>query len=439
MLQYQNRVQPRTTEHSKQISQASVACATHGRRTNQDSNNMSNEIAIIKRENVELIVSSVPTAYNENQVSHQRCIDAGNRLIDTIHQQGMDDQLDQQAALYIEKARKTVSKMYDKRSPVTKLFDEIRRQFTTMENDVDPSKKDSVPCQLQKLRNEYAAKKRAEEERRRRAAIIEQQKQASIAKYRTDVEEDYRRVFNGVLNTALNSLTALNKKITLDNFDDMEKQIYAFSSELPEENFSASRSMVILPTNVPSEELEKIRQQVLGKLLPKFREQFDSDIIDRKLELSAFLPSKKQELERADRASAEEAERIRREMQEREAAEAAARERERQEREAKEAAAAQMKQQQNEMAALFDGASASVQTCQPKISVKKKISVLNPEGFLPVLMMWWQEEGCTLSVEELTKTFKKQLTFCEKLANAKEGARFIEDESVIYEDEVNAK
>ena len=400
---------------------------------------MSNEIAIIKRENVELIVSNAPTAYNENQVSHQRCLDAGKKLLDTIHQQGMNDQLDQQAAQFIEKARKTVTKMNDKRAPVTKLFDEIRRQFTTMENEVDPSKKDSLPYQLQQMRNEFAAKKRAEEERRRRAAIIEQQKQASIAKYRTDVEEDYRRVFNGVLNTALNSLTALNQKITLDNFDEMEKQINAFSSELPEANLSASRSMVLLPTNVPADELAKIRQQVLDKLLPKFREQYDSDIIDRKLELSTILPSKKQELERAAKASAEEAERIKREMQEREAAEAAAKERERQEREAKEAAAAQMQQQKNEMASLFDGAAASVQTYQPKTSVKKRINVLNPEGILPILMLWWQEDGCTLSVEELTKTFKKQITFCEKLANAKEGARFIEDESVCYEDEVKAK
>lgn len=400
---------------------------------------MSNEIAIIKRENVEMIVSSAPNAYNENQVSHQRCLDAGNQLLNTIHQQGMNDQLDQQAAQFIEKARKTVSKMNDKRAPVTKLFDEIRRQFTTMENEVDPSKKDSVPYQLQQLRNEFAAKKRAEEERRRRAAIIEQQKQASISKYRTDVEEDYRRVFNGILNNSLNSLTAINQKITLDNFDESEKQINAFSSELPEANFSASRSMVLLPTNVPADELAKIRQQVIDKLLPKFREQYDSDIIDRKLELATILPSKKQELERAAKASAEEAERIKREMAEREAAEAAAKERERQEREAKEAAAAQMQQKQNEMAALFDGASASVQTYQPKTSVKKKISILNPEGFLPVIMLWWQEEGCTLSVEELSKTFKKQLTFCEKLANAKEGARFIEDESVCYEDEVKAK
>lgn len=403
------------------------------------SNNMSNEIAIIKPENVEMIVSSAPNAYNENQVSHQRCLDAGNQLLNTIHQQGMNDQLDQQAAQFIEKARKTVLKMNDKRAPVTKLFDEIRRQFTAMENDVDPSKKDSVPYQLQQLRNEFAAKKRAEQDRLRRAAIIEQQKQASIAKYRTDVEEDYRLVFNGLLNTALNSLAAINLKITLDNFDEMEKQINAFPSVLPESNLSASRSMVLLPTNVPADELAKIRQQVIDKLMPKFREQYESDIIDRKMDLSAILPSKRSELERAAKASAEEAERIKREIQEREASEAAAKERERQEREAKEAAAAQMKQKQNEMASIFDGAAASVQTYQPKTSVKKKISILTPEGFLPVLMMWWKEEGRTLSVDELSKTFKKQLTFCEKLANAKDGARFIDDEAVCYEDEIKSK
>lgn len=411
-----------------------LAWATH-----KQSNIMSNEIAIIKRENVELIVSNAPTAYTENQVSHQRCLDAGNQLLALIHRAGMNDELDQQAAVFIEKSRKTVNKMNEKRAPVTKLFDEIRRQFTSLENDVDPSKKDSVPYQLQQLRNEYAAKKRAEEERRRRAAIIEQQKHASIAKYRTDVEEDYRRTFNGILNNALNSLMSINHKITLDNFEESEKAINAFPAELPESQFSASRSMVLLPTNVPADELAKIRQQVLDSMMPKFREQYNSDIVDRKMELAAFLPSKRTELERAAQASAEEAERIKREMQEREAAEAAARERERLEREAKEAAAAQMQQQQNEMAALFEGASASVQAYHPKTSVKKKISVLNPEGFLPVLMMWWQEEGCTLSVEELSKIFKKQLTFCEKLANAKDGARFIEDESVSYEDEVKAK
>lgn len=400
---------------------------------------MSNEIAIIKRESVELIASSAPVAYNENQVSRQRCVAAGEEILSAIQHEGMTDELDQRAAAYIEKARRTVAKMNDKRAPVTKLFDEIRRQFTTMEADVDPSKKDSVPYRLQQLRNEYAAKKRAEEERRRRAAIIEQQRAASLAKYRADVRDEYRRIANKLLNDALNRLSDIFMRATLDNIDAVGMDIESFRTEISESSFLPGCSMVALPQNVEHDVLTAACTEEVSKVLREAREHYADAVTERKHQLLQILPSKRSELERAAAASAEEAERIKREMQEREAAEAARLEKERQEREAKEAAAAQMQQQQNEMASLFDGASASVQTYQPKTSVKKKISILNPEGFLPVLMMWWQEEGCTLSVEELSKTFKKQLTFCEKLANAKDGARFIEDESVCYEDEVKAK
>lgn len=37
---------------------------------------MSKELAIVKRESVDMIVSAVPTAYADNQVSHQRCLQA---------------------------------------------------------------------------------------------------------------------------------------------------------------------------------------------------------------------------------------------------------------------------------------------------------------------------------------------------------------------------
>ena len=50
----------------------------------------------------------------------------------------MTDEIDKEAALFIEKARKTVRKMNEKRSPVTKLFDDIRREFTVIENAIDP-------------------------------------------------------------------------------------------------------------------------------------------------------------------------------------------------------------------------------------------------------------------------------------------------------------
>ena len=399
---------------------------------------MSTEVAIIKRENVELIASTAPQAYSENQVSRQRCLEAGNTLLATIQHQGMNDELDQQAASYIEKARKTVKKMYDKRSPLTKLFDEIRTNFTSMESDVDPTKKDSVPYQLQQFRNEFAAQKRRQEEERRRAAMIVQQKQASIAKYSTDLEEDYRRVFNGVLNGSLNKLMVINAGITLDNIQQSKEAITNFNTTLDETPFS--RSMVLLPTNVSSEELANIRASVLNRLIENFREQYSSQLSKAKQEYITMLPSKEAELKRAAQAASdEEAERIKREIKAREEAEAAKKEQERIEREKKEAAELEMKKQQSEMSALFNTASVSVPNYQPKTAVKKKLVLLNPEGIMPVLSMWWTEEGYKMTVEELTKMFKKQITYCEKRANDKQNSVTIADESVSYEEEVKAK
>ena len=101
---------------------------------------MSNEIAIIKRENVELIVSSAPNAYNENQVSHQRCLDAGKKLLDTIHQQGMNDLLDQQVMQFIVKEHNSGKSQSE---IVTKL----------MQSGVDIS-------QIRRVRNKYERQRR---------------------------------------------------------------------------------------------------------------------------------------------------------------------------------------------------------------------------------------------------------------------------------------
>ena len=53
--------------------------------------------------------------------------------------------------------------------------------------------------------------------------------------------------------------------------------------------------------------------------------------------------------------------------------------------------------------------------------------------------MWWSKEGQFLPIEELSKIFKKQLTFCEKVANDKDNPEFIKSPFVRYEEEVKAK
>lgn len=398
---------------------------------------MSNEPAIIKKENIETIVSIAPNAYNENQISRQRCLAAGQKLLDAISANGMDDALDQEVATFIEKARKTVVKMNEKRSPLTKLFDDIRRHFTSMENDVDVTKRDTVPYKLQQFRNEYAAKKRAEEERRQRELIITQQRNAAITQYRQNVENDYRSSFNSALNSAVNTLVATYNNTTLENYDSALRTIATIKDTLDESIFNHCHAY--LPTNVGADELEKIRKEVLDKILPSLRSLYTNNICKARDEYKALMPSKKSELERAAQASAEEAERIKREMAEREALEAARIARENQEREERERKQAEVQASTNEMTALFNESAAGVATYQPKTSVKKRIQLLDAEGLLPVFSLWWSEEGHTLPVDELAKMFKKQITFCEKLANRKTEAIYIENEFVCYEDEVKAK
>lgn len=126
-------------------------------------------------------------------------------------------------------------------------------------------------------------------------------------------------------------------------------------------------------------------------------------------------------------------------MEERERKEAEQREKERAEREAKEKAAAELAAQKQEMDGLFGAAEIQVNQYQPKTSVKKRLNVLNSEGFMQVVGMWWAQLGCTLSVAELEKIFSKQLTYCNKLANDKEHPIFIQSEHIEYVDDVKAK
>ena len=397
---------------------------------------ISKELTIVQPENIKLIVSNAPQSMHDNIVSCRRCIEAGENLLEAIQDNGMTDELDLQAAAFIEKSRKTVRKMNERRSPVTKLFDEIRTRFTSIENAIDPAKADTIPYKLQQFRNQYAATKREEEERRRREELARQQAEAARAKLKIDVEEDFKARFQCLIGETVNNLTELDNRVTLENYDEVCGQIKTCSTELPPEWLYNLHSTVHRPLNLPVDEMRKIESEMKEALGKQFKEQYAAEIQDNKDYILDRLPSKKANLERIAKANAEEAARIQAEIEERQRKEAEAQEAERKRKEEEERKKSEAARQQVEMGFLFN-AQAAVQGYQPKMKVSKKIELLNPEGILPVIGMWWRLEGCNLSTQELSKMFKKQITFCEKVAN-KDG-EFIKDESVSYIDDVKAK
>lgn len=398
---------------------------------------MSSELVIIKQENIQTIVYAAPQSYSDNKLSCERCISAGQSILNAITTNGgMTDELDKEVVLFIEKARKTVKKMNEKRSPVTKLFDDIRREFTVIENAIDPTKVDTIPYKLQQYRNQYAAKKRAEEEKRRQEEYKRQQAEQARVKLRQDIEGDFKAQFQTYLNQSINWLTTKDNSVTLENYNTVYSEIKNFSVSLPADWLHNLHTLIRIPGNVSVDELRQFETDIKERLGKQFTDQYTAEIQDNKDFILDRLPSKKANLERMAQADAAEAARVKAEIEERQRKEAEAREAERKRKEEEEKQKAEMERQQAEMNGLFSE-QASMQNYQPKVKVTQKIELLNPEGIMPILSMWWSKEGCTLSVEELSKLFKKQITFCEKLAN--KDSVYIENESVQYIDDVKAK
>lgn len=395
-----------------------------------------NEMAIMKPENMKEIVLAAPQSFELNQKSHDNCVNFGQRILTNIQQQGMNDELDHQAAVFIEKARRTVKAMNERRSPVTKLFDQVRTAFTSMENDIDPSKSGTVGYQLQQLRNQYAAKKRAEEEARRREAEARRQAEEARRRFRQEVEDDLKQQFQYAVNSTINVLTQIDENITLENYDQSVKAIKDIPTELSQDWLTNLKTCARIPAGMEITEVKAIVEETKQRLSKQFSEQYAFEVGQTANYIIDRLPSKKANLEKIAQANAEEAARMKAEMEARQKAEAARIEAERAAREAEEKRKAEMERKTAEMTSLFDG-QAAVSSYQTKTKVTKKIRLLNPEGIMPILSMWWSKEGCTLSVDELSKMFKKQITFCEKLANKEDLT--INDESVEYVEDVKAK
>lgn len=393
-------------------------------------------LPILRQENTLMIIQSAPQVYDKNSLSSQKCSEAGRMLLAVIQQQGMTDHLDQECAAYLEKTKKTLKVMNERRSPFTKLFDQIRSEFTAMENTIDPAKKDSIPFMVQQARNAYAAKKRAEEEAKRQEELRKQQREMALSKYRQDVEDDIRRQFDQLVNRDINFITSLNQDLSLDNYTVTMMKIKALSDTLPIDWAQSLPSYAPNPYGFPDSEVKEI----MDRIFPGLREQYKAEIGEYKDTVLDNMPSKYRELERMAKADAEEKARLKAELEAKEAAELRKIEEERKKKEAEALAAKKVQQQATEMGNLFDAAKITTPAgYQPKTSVKLRVNPLNAQGVLDILGMWWSKEGQYLPVDELIKMFKKQITFVEKLANDKEGKELITTPNVRYDEEVKAK
>lgn len=399
-----------------------------------------NLLPALREENVQMIVKDAPEAYNKNVALSQKCIVAGENLLERIKNGGMTDALDIECSEFMEKTKKALSIMNKRRSPFTQLFDKIRSEFTGMENAINPTNNNSVPFKVQQARNAYAAKKREEEEKKRQEELKRQQHEQSLTKYRQEVEDDIKRQFDQLITKDINFLTELNKNLTLENYTTTLMQVKAVDAVLSKSWASSYQCHAHKPFDITSDEAFNICREVLTRIAPDLEAQYKQEIGDYKDSILDTLPNKYAELERMAKSNAEEQAKIKADLEAKEQAELSRMEAERRKREQEEEAKRQVQKEANEMGGLFNQAMVAAPAgYQPKTSVKLKVTALNAQGILDILGMWWGKEGQFLPVDELEKMFKRQITAVEKYANDKENKELITTPNVRYDEEVKAR
>lgn len=400
---------------------------------------MSNEL--IKIDEVTSIMGGFNEIVIKSNNSVSKCNEYGQTLLNTIEGNGgLNEALDQKVSEYLEKTKVTIKNMGERRKPITQLFDKIRSAFTAQEKTLDPKDPATIPGKLSKLRDQYAQTKYEAEQKRKREAERVAKVNAEKATYKRDLEEKLLNHFNSYLRTKKVELNNAFNALTLAGFDRETNMILLLSTDYPKAHFDAFYDDV--PTySIGGEAKAALRCEVLLGKYESFAGQFKSELADAKQWCKDRFASKKKELQeleelrRRDAAAAAEAEQAKLLREQEEAAKRAREEATKTELQRKEL---ETKAQQEQMASLFDQSAATLAPVPANAKVKEKIQVLHPAGFLAIFNLWWIDEGVNLPMDELEKTFKKQITYCEKQANGKD-QKHIESNYVQYVEDVRAK
>ena len=383
--------------------------------------------------NVASIKTDITNAIQENNVSLQNCINAGEAL---LAQSGeMTDELDAQIASFIKKASVTQKAMTERRKGVTQVFDLVKSGFTKMEALLDKKSEDSIIYKLQKKRDEYAAYKLDQQ----RKAEAERQRLARIEAAKTQLHDDVISICNKIVNEktseALDKLSEKFRLMTLDNAEQVKKEISEYPTEIKIATFLSDRKPSVSP-EVDPEEARQIMNAAYREVNEQLSKSFTDSVAQTKQDILDTFDSKIAELQEIKK-TADEAERKRKEAELKAAEEAAEKERqakaeeEKKKREEEE----RLRKAQSQTQQLFDQTPTVAAPVKAKVS--HRIEIDAPEGYLAIIQMWWAHEGSKMSLEDLAKKLGFMTKTCEKLKNKEDLA--IIDEHVIYVEEIAAK
>lgn len=394
---------------------------------------MENTLAI-NNEQVSLIATSSETL-KRNQLSVEKATEVGTKLISLIQEKGMNDQIDEQCNNYLVTVNKTIKAMNDRRSPITQLFTQISKHFTTLENEL---KDGTLVNTIQAKRNEFARvkaeeKRKAEEAAKRKLAVDNEK-----VELRKTIESKLLDYVTGYTNQVSDNMFNAFNAATLKTIDSTMKTIKEFSSDYPVAHYDKFKSD-LTAIYATKEEVEEIVSDVKKSSFQKYARMYWETIDDLKINLESSAPSKRKELESIATMAEEEAENAKKLAKKRAEDEAEKQKQQAAERKKAEEANLNAKAEAGKMDNLFNATEAAVipESGKSQVRTALKIKVTHQSAWVLIFQYWFENEGIKLGIDEIGKKSLNQMkAFCEKQAT--KTGEIIESGYLVYEEDFTA-
>lgn len=379
--------------------------------------------------NLPVILNSAPEILMQNQTSKSKATEAYLTIENLITDNGMSDFYDSELAKFVEKGKKTITSMNDRRKPVTQMIDLIKKEFTSLESDLK-----STVDKAQSQRNAYATEKMKIKQEEDRQAALRLAKEKEIIEYRKSCEIAVSSYFTECASKIKSQFLNDFNSLTLENID---KAGFESTSSNFDTYFYKGINLTF-PDNslLDKDTLDSIRSEFIDADYSAQKAQFKAEIQSQLRELVDKILSKKAELQTLALADAAETERLLKEKEAREKDEAdrIAKEAENKRKEAE--TAASVKAAGEQAAVLVDAQVGLFEA--PKVVESYEIKLTNIAGYLMLIQFWFEKEGKSLPQDKFEKfTFGRAKAFCENYA--KKNDEFIKNPTIVYEPKYKAK
>jgi hypothetical protein len=397
----------------------------------ENTNNLPATMAGMQMAEVQRIMGDAPQTLTINKQSTEKAVQAADALLENARSVGMSDALDGEMARYVDKAKKTIVTMNDRRKPFTQIMDAVKKELTTLEADLK-----TKIAEVQAQRDGYATMKMEEQRRREREAqekLAREREAIDLAKSADiGLAENFAEHFREAKGVMLEKFNGAGLSI----FDETMGEIESFSDVLTAEVYGGFRPALRAQYHA-AEDVKAITSAAMNARFKDDVILYQRGISAYKRELLDKRNSKLAELKEMEAAGAAERERLEAERKQREDAE-----RERLAKEAEEArakAAAEAETQAAGAAAQAEiAAMAEVGTQEAQVRESYEITVNNPTGNMLIASCWFQNEGKLMTQDKIDRvTFERMRKFCEK--HAMSTGEMIDSPFVSYTEVFKAK